>query len=249
MHWLAYTISRVLVKLIFALLGKIYVLRGENSAMRGPYILAANHISHFDPPLITTATRRKIDWMATAELFEHPVSRFYFWAVDTFRTDRLSVDRAAVRSTLERLKRGRVVGIFPERGIRAGERSVLGGAPMNSGIATLADMAGVPILPCVILGTDRLYHKKQAASARVEILGRLRRADRVPGGHAQEGGEGCRRAGTDRVDARLVRGVAREVFHLAGGCAANTPAAHGEGVRIFSKSRSLRASTLRCAGR
>lgn len=160
MHWLAYTISRVLVKLIFALLGKIYVLRGENSAISGPFILAANHISHFDPPLITAVTRRKIDWMATAEFFEHPVARFYFWAVDTFRTDRFNVDRAAVRTTLERLKRGRVVGIFPERGIRAGERSVLGGAPLNSGIATLADMAGVPILPCVILGTDRLYHKK-----------------------------------------------------------------------------------------
>jgi 1-acyl-sn-glycerol-3-phosphate acyltransferase len=128
--------------------------------MPGAYLLAANHISHFDPPLITAVTRRKIDWMATAEFFAHPVARFYFWAVDTFRTDRFNVDRAGVRTALDRLKRGRVVGIFPERGIRAGERSILGGAPLDSGIGTLADLAGVPILPCVIVGTDRLYNKK-----------------------------------------------------------------------------------------
>jgi pimeloyl-ACP methyl ester carboxylesterase len=52
------------------------------------------------------------------------------------------------------------VGLFPEGGIRDGARSLLEGAPLRPGAATLAHIAGVPILPCVILGGDRFYAKK-----------------------------------------------------------------------------------------
>src|SRR5262249_18294406 len=53
------------------------------------------------------------------------------------------------------------VGLFPEGGIRDGSRSLLEGAPLRPGASTLAQIAGVPVLPCVILGTDRLYSKRQ----------------------------------------------------------------------------------------
>src|SRR5262249_13618483 len=62
---------------------------------------------------------------------------------------------------IERLKAGRVVGLFPEGGIRDGTRSLLEGAPLRPGASTLAHIAGVPILPCVIVGSDRLYSKKR----------------------------------------------------------------------------------------
>src|SRR5206468_4551169 len=57
-------------------------------------------------------------------------------------------------------KDGRIVGLFPEGGIRDGVRSLLESAPLRPGASTLAHMAGVPILPCVILGTDRFYSAK-----------------------------------------------------------------------------------------
>ena len=50
-----------------------------------------------------------------------------------------------------------MVGIFPEGGIRDGAASILGGAAPLAGLGALAQMSGAPILPCVILGTDRLY--------------------------------------------------------------------------------------------
>jgi 1-acyl-sn-glycerol-3-phosphate acyltransferase len=53
------------------------------------------------------------------------------------------------------------VGLFPEGGIRDGARSLLEGAPLRPGAATLAQIADVPVVPCVILGTDRFYSKKQ----------------------------------------------------------------------------------------
>ena len=142
---------------IFGYLGPVHVWHRERSALSGGYLLAANHISHFDPPLISISARRRIDWMAMAELFGTRWSAAFFHAVDTIRTDRTGTDRAAVRIALERLRRGRVVGIFPEGGIRAGAASLLEGAPMRPGAAALAQMADVPILPCVTLGGDRLY--------------------------------------------------------------------------------------------
>src|ERR1051325_1886796 len=51
--------------------------------------------------------------------------------------------------------------MFPEGGIRDGERSLLEGAPLRAGASRLAQIANVPIVPCVILGTDRFYSKKQ----------------------------------------------------------------------------------------
>lgn len=144
---------------IFSLVGKLRVYRRERSALRGAWVLAANHISHFDPPLLSVAARRRIDWMAMKELFVNEFVVRYFELIGTFPTDRNNVDRASVKTALQRLKAGRVVGMFPEGGIRAGSTSVLEGAPMRPGAGALAQMAGVPVVPCVVLGSDRLYRK------------------------------------------------------------------------------------------
>jgi 1-acyl-sn-glycerol-3-phosphate acyltransferase len=61
---------------------------------------------------------------------------------------------------VKRLKDGRVIGIFPEGGIRDGAASIVNGAGMKQGVALLAAMSGAPILPCVILGSDRFYNSR-----------------------------------------------------------------------------------------
>lgn len=155
-----YSISRLLARGVFGLLGSVHVLHGERSARPGAYLLAANHISHFDPPLLSVITLRRIDWMAMADLYRHPWAAAFLRGVDSICTDRTKVDRAAVRTALERLRHRRVVGIFPEGGIRAGATSLLEGASMKPGAVTLAQMADVPVLPCVVLGTDRLYNHR-----------------------------------------------------------------------------------------
>jgi 1-acyl-sn-glycerol-3-phosphate acyltransferase len=81
-------------------------------------------------------------------------------AVDTFPVDRERADRAATRETLERLRCGRVVGIFPEGGIRDGANSVLEGAPLKPGLAGLAQLSGAPVVPCVLIGSDQLYTQR-----------------------------------------------------------------------------------------
>jgi len=154
---LLYHASRLLAKMLVAPLVKIHVLRRGLSARNGAWILAANHISHFDPPLIGIAARRGIDWMAMSEHFRQPLFGAWLRAIGAFPVDRARLDRQAVRVALGRLRAGRAVGMFPEGGIRDGARSLLEGARTRPGVAALAQMTAAPVIPCVIIGSDRCY--------------------------------------------------------------------------------------------
>ena len=159
MRWLAYMASRLLLKLILALVARTRVLHRERTLLPGGWMLAANHISHFDPPFLGVACLRKMDWMTSKEFYRVPLLGLWMRAVDTFPVDREKPDRASIRIALARLESGRVVGMFPEGGIRDGARSVLQGAPLRPGLSALAEMSGAPVIPCVLLGSDRLYAK------------------------------------------------------------------------------------------
>src|SRR5712675_2197431 len=150
------------MKLLFGCVAGIRVVGRENANRAGGILLAANHISHFDPFIVSSVVRRKIDWMAMAEFFRFPVLGFLLHAVDAFPAARDRAELETIRAAIKRLKNGRIVGIFPEGGIRDGARSLLEGAPLRPGAATLAQIAGVPIVPCVILGSDRFYSKKRS---------------------------------------------------------------------------------------
>ncbi|HEX5175980.1 MAG TPA: lysophospholipid acyltransferase family protein, partial [Chthoniobacteraceae bacterium] len=123
----------------------------------GATVLVANHISHFDPIFLAIAFHRTIDWMTTEEFYAHPLTGAWLRAVNTFPVDRSRPDRRARRIGIKRLRRGRIVGMFPEGGIRAGAASILEGAVPKGGATAMARLAGAPITPCVVLGTDRLY--------------------------------------------------------------------------------------------
>ena len=160
-HKVVNRIAAIFMKLLFGSVARVYVLRRGNLNRAGGFLLASNHISHFDPFIISSVVRRKIDWMAMAEFFPLPLLGFFLRAVDAFPAERNRADRKTIRTAIERLKHGRIVGLFPEGGIRDGTRSLLEGAPLRAGASTLAHIASVPILPCVIVGSDRLYSKKR----------------------------------------------------------------------------------------
>ena len=156
-----YQAGKLLVRFVFGCVARIRVIGRGNANRSVGFLLASNHISHFDPFLIGLAVRRKIDWMTMAEFFHPPALGFLLRLIDAFPAERDRADLKTIRTTIQRLKHGRLVGIFPEGGIRDGARSLLEGAPLRPGAATLAQIAGVPIVPCVIVGTDRFYSKRQ----------------------------------------------------------------------------------------
>ena len=126
----------------------------------GPALLISNHISHFDPPFLTAKFPRVIHFMADKPLLKIPIlGKMMEWG-HVFPIDRTKSDRGALRTAMARLESGHVVGIFPEKGIRHGKTSVLGGAELPIGTASLWKMMDVPVIPMVIIGSDQMYARK-----------------------------------------------------------------------------------------
>jgi len=132
----------------------------------GACVMVSNHISHFDPPLLSGYLPRKIDWIAMAELFGTKWSKAGFTWLDVIPVDRHGDDRQALRTAIKRLEAGRMIGIFPEGGIRDGALSILPGAEMREGAFLLAAKADCPVVPVVILGSERLYNRRNWLSWR-----------------------------------------------------------------------------------
>nr|WP_018292038.1 lysophospholipid acyltransferase family protein [Verrucomicrobium sp. 3C] len=123
----------------------------------GGCLLVCNHISHFDPILLGMKSPRPIDYVADGKLFNDLILSQILGALNVIPVDRNRQDPRAAMAAVGRLKQGRIVGLFPERGIRHGKASILLGARLNPSAAALARMANAPVLPAVVVGSDRLY--------------------------------------------------------------------------------------------
>jgi len=132
-------------------------VRGAREVPMGPWILACNHLSHFDPPFIAGAFSRPIDFLAMRELFQPALFGFLMRSCRVIPVGRKQADTKAFKAALQRLKAGRIVGVFPEGGLRAGKTSVLEGALLTEGVSLLSSRSGCPVRPAVIVGSDQLY--------------------------------------------------------------------------------------------
>lgn len=171
-------------RLVLAAGARARVEGQENLPRGGPYILVCNHISHFDPPTIASLLSRKHAWVVALDMYAHPLAAWFFRGIESIAVDRKGSDREAVRQILNRLRRGEPVGLFPEAGIRSGATSVLGGQPFDDSVGGLAHVGRVPLVPAVILGTDKLYCLS-AWRRRITILLRIG-APISPGGDRRE---------------------------------------------------------------
>jgi 1-acyl-sn-glycerol-3-phosphate acyltransferase len=149
---------------------RLRIWRADETEPTGGAVLVANHISHFDPPLIAFAFSRCIDFMTTSEFYENRIARAWLNSVNTFPVDRFRLDRRTLHIGRDRLKAGRLVGVFPDGGIRAGAASILEEAPIKRGAVALAQVGHAPIIPCVVLGSDRLYaHRRWIPGSRTPV--------------------------------------------------------------------------------
>jgi 1-acyl-sn-glycerol-3-phosphate acyltransferase len=156
-NW-CYLLSRSAARILFSPFVRLQIWHAPGAVEpQGAGVLVSNHISHFDPVLLSAAFTPAIDWRTTEEFYGNRLGAVWLRALNTFPVDRSRPDHRALRLGVERLRAGRIVGVFPEGGIRAGATSVFGGAVPKGGATALARLADVPIIPCVIFGSDRLY--------------------------------------------------------------------------------------------
>ncbi|MBV8748305.1 MAG: 1-acyl-sn-glycerol-3-phosphate acyltransferase [Candidatus Eremiobacteraeota bacterium] len=146
-----YAFAKVVVGTVARALFRYRVVGAENVPMDGGLIVACNHISNFDPPLLGVAMPRPVSYMAKKELFAMPVLAWLIPRLNAFPVDRQAGGTAAVRASLRMLKEGRAVGVFPEGG-----RNVTGTNEEKAGAAFLAAASGAPVVPAAIVGTRKL---------------------------------------------------------------------------------------------
>jgi 1-acyl-sn-glycerol-3-phosphate acyltransferase len=128
------------------------VIGRENVPASGAVIVVSNHLNNADPPILGAAiAKRRVRFMAKIELFKMPFGAIIkLW--DAFPVRRFDADLGALLTAERILKKGGVIGMFPE-----GTRSRTGfiGEP-HPGTAVIALRSGATVLPCAITGTEGL---------------------------------------------------------------------------------------------
>lgn len=129
----------------------------ENIPSAGGVLLAPNHESYFDAMVLSGFCPRPIRWLSAFGRIPVPVRVLLrvFAAIPLSESRR---DVSTLRATIAMMRGGELVGGFPEGGIpKEGERAVDGG-PMHGGLFKMARLAGVPVIPCAVAGSEVFGH-------------------------------------------------------------------------------------------
>ena len=148
----------VLIKSFWKYLGLNFDFQGqENVPLKGGAILAINHTSYFDFALAGTAAlpaKRYVRFMAKKEIFDNKIAGPLMRGMHHINVDR-SNGSASFVAALRSLKDGEIIGIFPE-GTISTSFEIKG---LKSGAVRLAIGAGVPVIPTIVWGGQRIYTK------------------------------------------------------------------------------------------
>lgn len=151
---LLYEAIRWFALFIFHLTSRIELRGLSNVPTGGAFIIASNHLSWTDIPLIPMHLRRKVVYMAKEEYFSSKLA----WLVrflGAFPVKRGEADRQALRAGEAQLKKGNILVIFPE-GTRSRTRTI---ARAHSGMGMIALRTGVPVVPVAIWGSENALKK------------------------------------------------------------------------------------------
>lgn len=128
----------------------------ENIPPTGGVLLACNHMSRMDiPVLFLTPNRPEMTALVTTKYLKHPLLRWFIVTAEGIWLDRDTADFSAFRTAVKALSDGKALGIAPE-GTRSQTARLIEGKP---GTALLALRAGVPIIPVAIVGTEDAVSK------------------------------------------------------------------------------------------
>ncbi len=144
-----YSFLRNLCRIFYIIVYRITVIGEENIPKeKGGYIIASNHVSNNDPPVVGITFKGKYTFMAKEELFhKNPIFTWLITKLGAFPVKRGAKDGAqAIQKALESLKNGRIFVIFPE-GTRSKDGE-LGRA--KSGVTLVAAQAKAPVVPVFI---------------------------------------------------------------------------------------------------
>ena len=138
---------------IFRIFFRYRVYNPERVPLRGPVILASNHASFIDPPLVGSGVKRAIHYLARESLFRFPVMGWVLKQWQVVPVDREGGGAKGLKAILDRLLAGGAIILFPE-GTRTRDGRL---QPARSGIGLTVIKSAAPVIPVRVFGTFEAY--------------------------------------------------------------------------------------------
>ena len=166
-----YRLSRPVLKavfrLIFRILGRVRIVGKEHIPYGKPYVVAMNHVSIYDPPLIGSFWPEMLEIIGASDVFEKPGQGEVLKLYGVIPVHRGEYDRALLKRIVSIIKSGYPLLIAPEGG-RSHVTAMRRALP---GIAYIVEEAGVPVVPVGLVGTteDFWQRAKRGEKPQLEI--------------------------------------------------------------------------------
>ena len=150
-----YNIAKYVLRLMYLFMFRVEVRGVENIPKDGPVIICANHSSNFDPISTAIYSKRPVCFKDKKELFSNAFMKRLMKSLNAFPVDRDSADMKSFKTTLEILKKGKVLGIFAQgRRVKEGEKK-----DAKAGVALFALKGNAVVIPAGISGNYKLFSK------------------------------------------------------------------------------------------
>jgi 1-acyl-sn-glycerol-3-phosphate acyltransferase len=146
-----YCVFKAILFIFFKVFNRLEVIGSENIPEEGGTIVAANHMSYLDPPVIGAALKRRATYMAREGLFNIPLLGAIVRSF-SFPVRRGRPQPSTIKEAVKRLKQGELIVMFPE-----GSRSINGNL-LNAkrGVGVIAAISRMPVVPTFIKGTEKV---------------------------------------------------------------------------------------------
>jgi 1-acyl-sn-glycerol-3-phosphate acyltransferase len=153
------------IRSVFQIFGRVKVIGAENVPLGTPYVIAMNHISIFDPPVVVCFWPEQPEVIGAADVFkkkgEGPILSMY----GVIPVHRGEYDRTLLEKIVAVLRNGRPLIIAPE----GGRSHVLAMQKAMPGLGYIIEHAQVPVIPVGILGTTGDFWQRAKRGKKPEI--------------------------------------------------------------------------------
>ncbi len=150
---LSYLLGWAGFRLVFRTFFRARFCNPERVPREGPVVLAANHASYLDPPLIGSGLPRAINYLARESLFRFPIAGSILRSWNVVPVDRDGGGAAGLKAILARLLEGGAIILFPE-GTRTRDGRL---QSARSGIGLTVIKSSAPVVPVRVFGTYEAY--------------------------------------------------------------------------------------------
>jgi len=163
-----YSFLKSIFTILFKMLYRVEVSGYENIPKNGKFILCSNHLSYVDPLIIVGYFSRHVYFMAKKEVFNIRVLGEIISFLNAFSVNRDSLDRKAIKNSIEILNSDEVLCMFPE-GTRSTEGVIRDG---HKGVGLISILSSSPVLPMALSGTNKIIQKprKRIFFPKVKII-------------------------------------------------------------------------------